>query len=176
VIVGCDAERIRCINCTTVWAAKIEGGVRHFGKNAKDKLAKMVRQAAGRFDAFTKRWAEAAKEQIVAQVYDGLEPQHIFQLLVQGGHVSAAGVTDEQLVERLTSAWRKEPGYQKRDIINAITRAAHEEPWRLGVTEDLEEQSRALLYNQLVLQPQQLQEVAAGEPAADSRWANLEIN
>ena len=52
----------------------------------------------------------------------------------------------EATYEHLLSAWRREPGDTLADAVNAVTRAAHENPlWDIGVREELERQASRLV-------------------------------
>ena len=58
-----------------------------------------------------------------------------------------AGVRKGEMYRRLRRAWEKEPGHSRVAFVNAITRAAHEEPWqRWTDEEDLERTGGRLLY------------------------------
>lgn len=151
--VGSGIERAQCVNLTTGWAQDVVG-LRHNSVAFDDRLEEMLRVAVGRIASLAEAWGVAAQQQVVDRVYDGLEPEAIFRELVRRGLVKLVGVPAEELVRRLVSAWRMEPGYQRTDIVNAVTRAAHTQSWRSPWCQDeLEQQAGGLLQLQrLVLQ------------------------
>lgn len=150
--VGSGIERARCVNLTTGWAQDVQG-LRHNSVDFDQRLEEMLRVAVGRISTLAEAWGEAAKQQVVSRVYDGLEPEAIFKELVRRGLVKLVGVPADELVRRLVAAWRKEPGYQLTDIVNAVTRAAHTETWRSPWCQDeLEEQAGTLLQRNFVVE------------------------
>src|SRR5207302_1367866 len=66
---------------------------------------------------------------VMAGIHGDAEPAHVFRQLLEQGLVHVAGVTMDAMVERLMRAWRSEPGHTVTAVVNAVTRAAHAEPW-----------------------------------------------
>ncbi len=68
--------------------------------------------------------------------------------LLAGGLLSLPGRDLDEKADRVARAWSMEPGPTRADLVNAITRAAHEEfswssPWAIQETET---QASELLY------------------------------
>ena len=102
-------------------------------------------KALEKVGGFAEKWDSARLDNIIERY--ALQPDVIFDRLVRNRVVTVPGIKAEDLIERLNRAWLAEPGYSKADIVNAITRAAHESPWeRYSATEELEEQAGQLLY------------------------------
>lgn len=151
VRIGVGVERARCKNLTTIWAKDVQG-LRHNSRNFDQRLGEIMEQAVKAISGFAGKWAEASKQSIIEQVHEGLEPQKVFVLLVKKGLVKLPGVSQEEMVERLVRAWSAEPGYQRADIVNAVTRCAHTETWKSPWhQEELEAQGGQLLYNHVVI-------------------------
>jgi hypothetical protein len=112
----------------------------------------MVKRAFGKIDAFAKQWTEATRDKVLDQVPDTYDVRHIFKQLWDQALIGVTGIDEDQQLDRFVSAWKKEPGYTRADVINAVTRAAHEESWsNPWDSTDLEEQAGQLLYNRLQL-------------------------
>ncbi len=147
LMVGLDAERVRCLNCTTLYTRKIEGTLRHGQRSIAEKVVQVAQQALSKLSPFADAWRAARVDEVASRAYeDGVG--HVFNYLVDEGLVSVPGVSDSEMVSRLHRAWQQEPGYSRADILNAVTRAAHSECW--GGAFDgaqLEAQAGQLLYN-----------------------------
>jgi hypothetical protein len=121
-----------------VGATTIESDVRELMSSASDRIALVVA-----------KWSEANTEDVLAR-YDLQNVDEVFRGLVVNDCVRAVGVTDDDMVARLHTAWEREPGYSKTSILNAITRAAHESTWSSWADqEELESQAGELLYQQV---------------------------
>lgn len=123
------------------------GSRRHVGSvTMADDIAGLMATASERIDLIVGKWSEASTENVLER-YDLGDADAVIKGLVLNGAVKATGVKSDDMIERLTRAWRMEPGYGKTAFLNAITRAAHEESWQSWAdSEDLESQAGALLY------------------------------
>ncbi len=121
-----------------VGTATIESDVRELMATASERIALVVG-----------KWSEASTEDVLAR-YDLQDVDQVFRGLVLNDCVRATGVKTEEMVERLHTAWEREPGYSKTAILNAITRAAHETSWNSWADqEDLESAAGELLYQKV---------------------------
>jgi hypothetical protein len=104
-----------------------------------------VRSVRADFSKFIEGWQGARRDRLV-DAFDG-DPRKVFEGLVGAGLVDLPG-RKEQQVENLMAAWEREPGYTRADVVNAITRAAHEGSWWSNPfeSEEVEAQAGKLLY------------------------------
>ena len=111
--------------------------------------------------------ARASRQDRILDAFDG-DPRAVFEGLVGAGLVAFPGRAEVQ-VERLMSAYEKEPGFTRADILNAVTRAAHEETWwtSFDQSEQAEEQAGQLLYMRNLTQRVQVgrEDYLAGQEA-----------
>lgn len=148
------ARRILCQNLIIVGDAvrpyfrKIHIGAK---TTAVNELAAKITESVSRVEAdlsrFTKRWDEARHDRIIDESASK-GPESVFGALVDAGLVDLPGGRD-RVVANLVVAWNAEPGYSRADVVNAITRAAHEAGswWNdLTTQEDAEVQASKLLY------------------------------
>jgi hypothetical protein len=176
VVIGLDAARVACVNLTTIYAKTIEGSVRHMGKAMLDKIAAVSASVMTKAAPFVDAWTAATKDVICEQASEkGV--QWVFVQLVKDGYVKSVGADPMVLVERFMRAWQKEPGYCKSDIINAITRSAHEDAWRSPwATTELEAQAGELLFQKVIdLAPYDAGFVMAPVDGTVNRFATLEV-
>ena len=136
----------RCRNLTRITHTKKGLNRRHVGKD----LLELVKDAIGGinrdFQAFLPAWQAASLENVLER-YNCDLPEEVFRGLVASKSVWIANVKPEEMVERLKRAWDLDPGYSKRAIINAVTRAAHENTWpSQWATDELEAQAGQLVY------------------------------
>lgn len=118
-----------------IGAATIEADIRELMVSASERIALVVG-----------KWSEASTENVLDR-YDLQDVDQVFRGLVLNDCVKATGVKADDMVQRLHTAWEREPGYSKTAILNAITRAAHESEWSTwSDQEDLESAAGALLY------------------------------
>jgi hypothetical protein len=142
------AERVRCVNLTRLSSQVVTGKVTHKDRGARtvaDEVRAAVKDAHDRIATFAHAWAQADKDEILGG--DG-DPRKKFEALVHRGHVKVTGCRKDELVNRLVRAWEREPArYTRTALLNAITRAAHENPWTSPWTaHELEETAGRLLY------------------------------
>lgn len=98
-------------------------------------------------DTFRRQWTNAAAINVVEQyeVRGSTGVRAIVGALVDAERVAAPGGR-ETVVDAVMRAWDKEPGYAVTDVVNAVTRAAHETTWSSPwATDDLQRQAGALL-------------------------------
>ena len=118
----------------------------HVGAGLEIALNNGIEQALSHVGGFAARWTDARLENVLEN-YDLQNIDQVFERLAQNRVIHVPGVKPEEVQERLHRAWQQEPGYSRADIVNAITRAAHENPWgRLDTTEELEREAGQLLY------------------------------
>jgi len=139
-----------CLNLIIVHHDSVTTGrVVHLG-DVETKVRAALDSALAMTAPFAKQWGAARIENVVDQY--GMDVEAIFASLSEQRLVHVPGVDPDDMSERLMRAWHVEPGYSKADIVNAITRAAHESPWarmsdyRCDATEELERQAGELLY------------------------------
>lgn len=154
--VGGEVEQARCINLTTIFAKQLENAIRH--NQTTEALQKMldtqITKAAVKITGFRDAWKKASTEQQLIEKAGDEGAEWVFSELVRQRLVWAVNDKPDELVNRLCLAWRLQPGYSKAHIVNAITRAAHTNPWtNPWSTETLEEQAGELLYNKVVIAP-----------------------
>jgi len=153
------AERVRCLNFSKVQlSSKIKGRIRHVGANVGAQVRGLLAVQGEALKDFADAWRDANQEGIIRDVElrEQGDARKVFAALIEAGHVDAPDGAD-LAVERFFQAWLREPGYNRADFVNAVTRAAHEAPWSSPwATETLEDQAGELLYNRLMLTPSQL--------------------
>jgi hypothetical protein len=138
-----NALRVRCVNLTTL-PARVGKARRHRGESLKDRMRVDALDARKAIEGFATVWANAEKETIIDSSKD---PMEAFDTLIKRGHLKVAGVKTDELKARLVKAWQAEPGYSKRHIVNAMTRAAHTNRWvNPWASQDIETQAGELLY------------------------------
>lgn len=137
-----------CLNLIIIDFSKVLVGKRsHIGaETIETDIAEILAVANERMGLVVGKWSEANAEEILTR-YDLQDVDAVFRGLVINHGVRAVGVKPDEMVQRLHRAWEREPGYSKASILNAITRAAHEEEWRSwSDCEELESQAGELLY------------------------------
>lgn len=152
---GSGAIRVRaavtrnlCRNLIILHTAKKEEQATHLDADLETRIPTMIANACQRVSEFAERWTLATTERIAEEVADNYDATPIFERLIDEGLVDIKGVSDEDLLARLVHAFSLEPGGTRADVLNAITRAAHEEEWgNPFAASELEEQAGKLLYN-----------------------------
>lgn len=147
--VSSEIYRNLCLNMIVIDQDKIlVGSRRHAGKNTtiEGKIDEALASAQEIVGHFAKAWDAATAENILEK-YDLGDPREVFRRLVLNRVVTVTGVKTDEMVNRLMSAYEKEPGYSKSAYINAITRCSHESEWSSDETvDDLESVSSQLLF------------------------------
>ncbi len=126
------------------------GSRKHIGtQTIAADVAELMTQASERIKLIVGKWSEANTENVIDR-YDLQDVDEVFRGLVLNDCVHVTGYKGEDLVKRLHESWEREPGYSKASILNAITRAAHEQEWKSWAdTEELESAAGELLYQQV---------------------------
>jgi len=97
-------------------------------------------------EVFAGQWSEATLENVLDR-YGCQDIEAVFRGLIFNKVVHIPGCRPEEMFERLNRAWQMEPGYSKTAVVNAVTRAAHENPWgKWTDVEDLERTGGELLF------------------------------
>lgn len=137
-----------CRNLIILHTAKKEEQATHLDADLETKIPEMIKGACERVSGFAERWTQATRERIAEEAAGMYDATPIFERLIDEGLVEAPNVSDDDLLARLVRAFSEEPGGTRADVLNAITRAAHEETWaNPWASSDLEEQAGKLLYN-----------------------------
>lgn len=136
-----------CLNLFIIDNAKeLVMSRRHFGQGISGAVADGIKAAQAKIGHFMKQWNAATVEN-VCERYNVDNADTILRALAFNKVVHVSGVKKTEMYERLRRAWEKEPGYSRTAFVNAVTRAAHEEPWqRWTDEEDLERTGGRLLY------------------------------
>lgn len=170
ILVAGVAFRNRCLNYYVLGETKrVETRARHMG--SAEAIVKTVlegvRNVAADFETFRSRWTDARRDQIVGELSEkGAEAT--FQALVAGGLVTKIPGNAEEKVERLMRAWQAEPGYTRADVVNAVTRAAHEGSWTSPwASAEVEAEGSQLLYVRALTT-----RIDAGKAAWSQKYAN----
>jgi len=123
----------------------------HVGEDLAQSVSDMIARAFVKIEAFGSAWGNATKERILDEAANVYDVETVFKKLWDAELIGVTGDLDEAAqIGRFVRAWKKEPGYTRADIVNAITRAAHEEAWgNPWDCTDLEEQGGQLLYNRV---------------------------
>jgi hypothetical protein len=156
---GSRAIRVRsgvvrnlCRNFLVLDVAEQESAAAHRGADLPMVVRKLIHEAHAKVAHFAEVWTAARRDKVLDGIYGAYDSRPVFAELVRQGLVEVPGVEDDEMVARLVRAWEREPGNTKADVINAITRAAHEEPWSSPWTSGaLEEQAGRLLHARVVL-------------------------
>lgn len=141
-----------CLNFMILDRATQRISLTHLRNELYDAVSDAIDVSMTKVAEFGERWAAATKEKIFTNFNEHKDPEEVFVKLVKLGHVKLYGLSRTDMVSRLFSAWQKEPGYMKSDIINAISRTAHQFEWSSPwIASQLEEQAGKLVYSKLVL-------------------------
>jgi len=102
-----------------------------------------VREAKKAIGPFTEYWSKASHEVVVKSDSDR---EKLLELLFERKFLQTPGVRAKEAIMSIQMAWDREPGSMKTDLINAVTRAAHEGAWaNVATAEALEAQAGRLL-------------------------------
>jgi len=143
------ALRLGCWNGTVLRSVGRATSRRHVGRLSVDTIAADVAGVERAFECFTDAWRTARTDTILSGTV-GIDDA--IRSLVSQGLVTIPGGDDG--IAAVVQAWNEEPGYSRADVVNAITRAAHNPgPWwgDLGTQAALERQGSALLYQSVTL-------------------------
>lgn len=102
-----------------------------------------IREAKNSIKPVIDLWKEAMKEEVVK---NDEEREQLLDSLFTRKLLQTPGVRTEESISSILTAWDLEPGSTRADLINAVSRVAHESVWpSLGVSEGLESQAGQLL-------------------------------
>lgn len=143
-------ERVRCVNLTRLRGVQATGARKHIGRGIAEEVRTHVVAAQEKVAGFIARWKAIDTDVILDS---GKDPREQFELLVTRGYVKPTGCRREEFVNRLVRAWEQEPArYTRTAVVNAITRAAHSNPWSSPwAAQAIEEQAGELVYVRNVL-------------------------
>lgn len=147
--ISVELLRNLCLNLIILDNAKLKiGSRRHMGSfdTIAADVAEMTTTAMSKIGHFVNRWSESNVESVLFKY--GLESMEVvFDRLVRNRVVHVPGVKPEDMTKKLLDAFAYEPFSTKSGVLNAITRAAHQESWKSPwVTMDLEEKAGELLW------------------------------
>lgn len=145
--VSAQVWRNLCLNLIIIDHAKeLVTRRKHYGNSIGEAVAAGIQTAMGKVQHFADAWSEATLENVLEK-YGVHDVDAVFRGLIFNKVVHVPGVSPADMMERLTRAYQAEPGYGKTAIVNAVTRAAHEESWgSWSDVEDLERTGGALLF------------------------------
>lgn len=145
-----QAERVRCINCTTITDKRAILTRKHIGNvtEVRALVRDALAGAGAAMDLFADRWRAASiKRYTCADDGSDLPVAETFRRLIAAGLVKSAGTSARDTFDRLMVAYEREPMSGLIGINAAITRAAHEAAWASPwARRDLEDQAGALLW------------------------------
>lgn len=145
------AYRPKCLNLS-IFATEGARAMRRRHTGSQRSITMDVREGIARalrgVDHFRRQWTAAASIDVVEQygVSRGASGvRAVVGALVDAEMIQATGGYNGT-VDAVMRAWDKEPGYQATDVVNAVTRAAHETAWASPwTTDDLQRQGGLLL-------------------------------
>jgi hypothetical protein len=131
--VSLAATRILCVNLTIADAYLAAFRRAHRGNldGVVPEIVATVKAAPEAFAAFARDWkvtraTDVSKVSLFGQTYKDVPTA--LTALAEKGEIDA-GVARDTLVEALLSAYKAEQGDTLADLLNAVTRAAHEAQW-----------------------------------------------
>lgn len=145
--IAAQVWRNLCLNLIIIdHARELVASRRHFGKGIAGAVTEGIENALKKVEYFTDKWSEASVENIL-ETFGVANMDLVLKALAFNKVVHVPGVSKKEMYARLTRAWQEEPGHSRTAVVNAVTRAAHEEKWRRWTdTEDLERVGGELLY------------------------------
>jgi hypothetical protein len=134
-----------CLNLIIIDEAEVETFA-SIHRGARERILAGVQTgitaALGKIDHFLTAWGKA-RSTPVSSVKETLARWVKDRALVVPGRSQD---DRDQAVEAMLRAWRKEPGNTLADAVNAVTRAAHENPmWGVDWQEEIERQASRLI-------------------------------
>jgi hypothetical protein len=134
-----------CLNLIIIDEAEVETFA-SVHRGARERILAGVQtgitSALGKIDHFLTAWGKA-RATPVSSVKETLARWVKDRVLVVPGRSQD---DRDQAVEAMLRAWRKEPGNTLADAVNAVTRAAHENPmWGVDWQEEIERQASRLI-------------------------------
>lgn len=142
------AFRNRCLNLLIIGEGTVET-VSQVHRGSTDRMRAVLEDGVARARASIAPFLEAWGH---ARAVKALQPRETFEEWLRGGKLPLPGPrTDEgrrTYLDELLASFRKEPGDSLADLVNALSRAAHEVPaWPQTFREDLERQAGRLVMN-----------------------------
>lgn len=136
-----------CLNLYIIDNAKeLITSRRHFGAGIAKAVEGGIEVAQSKIAYFMKKWHAGTVEDVCDR-YNVDNADTILRALAFNKVVHVSGVRKDEMYKRLKRAWEKEPGHSRVSFVNAVTRVAHEEPWKRWTDqEDLERTGGRLLY------------------------------
>ncbi len=136
-----------CLNLYIIDNAKeLITSRRHFGAGIAKAVEEGIKVAQSKISYFMEKW-DAGTIEDVCERYNVDNADTILRALAFNKVVHVSGVRKAEMYKRLKRAWEKEPGHSRVAFVNAVTRAAQEEPWKRWTDEeDLERVGGRLLY------------------------------
>jgi hypothetical protein len=92
-------------------------------------------------------FADAWREAHMVRVFQGMDARECFARLIKGGFIGDKTMDTDELLDRLLTAWKCEPGDSYQAINRAITRAA--QTYSYDDMDTLEAQAGELLFNRV---------------------------
>lgn len=134
--------RNRCLNLLVIGEGTVETvSLVHRGDPSRilDVVGQGVERARATIGEFLAAWGHARAVKV--------DPEATIRRWVEDKKLLPTGPRDrDAIVEAMLRAWRKEPGDTLADAVNAVTRAAHEEPtWPYDFREELERRAARLV-------------------------------
>jgi hypothetical protein len=142
-----------CLNLIIIDNARdLVASRRHFGQGIAEDVANGIEAAMAKVESFMVKWNKASVENIL-DTYGVQDIDKVLRALVFNKVVHVPGIRKREMYKRLRRAWEVECSldgaqmYSRTTIVNAITRAAHTEEWKMWTTaEDLERTAGRLVY------------------------------
>lgn len=131
-----------CLNLIIIGEGEVET-VSLVHRGDPERILRIVRagvdQAREAVGQFLEAWGHARTVKV--------DPYETIQKWVAERKVQVRSRQDDDaVVEELLSAWRQEPGDTLADCVNAVSRAAHQNPlWGIDIREELERQASRLV-------------------------------
>lgn len=147
--VSLAVTRILCVNLTLADAYIAAYRRSHRGNlsTVTDEIAATIRAVPEGFAAFAEDWKIARNTGVKGVTLFGKsynDAREALTGLVEAGQITQ-GIARDTLVEALLAAHDKEPGDSLADVLNAVTRAAHEAEWSEFHRQLLEQRAGELL-------------------------------
>lgn len=154
------AERVRCINCTTLWDEDLMFSRMHVGEGLAEMVKETIAKASVALEKFSVLWKAANVRSMVDKVTgDVLSVNDCFKRLIAHGYVKTGEVKQPELLAMLQRAYDAEPLGGAAGINAAITRLAHEPTWQSPWTmQALEDQAGKLLFAEVYALPELTEE------------------
>ena len=100
-------------------------------------------EARNKVGDFLEAWGHARQLKV--------DPEETFRTWLKDRKLQLKGVRSDadrdRVVEALLASWQREPGDTLADAVNAVTRAAHENPfWGVNIREEMERQAAKLVF------------------------------